>query len=171
MPAGLRLPPALYVPDYRLFLGGLSGSLLSARMVDVALGWQVYAIHERALDLGLLGLVEFLPLPLLALPAGQLADRFPRRIIYAVSTSLYAVVSATLIAVSLGGANQLWPFLLLGAANGCAGAIGNPASRSLPPMLVEPRLLAGAFAVRTSVAQIAFVVGPATGGFLFAARP
>ena len=54
-------------------------------MIAVAVGWQVYAIHKNPLDLGLIGLAEFIPLPLLALPAGHLADRVPRRLIAAIS--------------------------------------------------------------------------------------
>ena len=52
-------------------------------MATVAIGWQVYEVRENPLDLGLVGLAEFLPLPLLALPAGHLADRVPRAAIYA----------------------------------------------------------------------------------------
>ena len=52
-------------------------------MLAVAIGWQVYAIHHNPLDLGLVGLMEFLPLPILALPAGQIADRLPRRAVTA----------------------------------------------------------------------------------------
>ena len=57
-------------------------------MATVAVGWQVYSVRGNPLDLGLVGLAEFLPLPLLALPAGQLADRVSRRAIYAVAVSL-----------------------------------------------------------------------------------
>ena len=57
-------------------------------MATVAIGWQVYAVRGNPLDLGLVGLAEFLPLPLLALPAGQLADRVPRRAIYAFAVSI-----------------------------------------------------------------------------------
>ena len=54
-------------------------------MIVVAIGWQVYSIHHNPLDLGLVGLAEFLPLPILALPAGQLADRMSRRTVAAVA--------------------------------------------------------------------------------------
>ena len=54
---------------------------VSLQMVEVAIGWEVYALHRSALDLGWIGLAEFLPLFFLALPAGQLADRAPRRLI------------------------------------------------------------------------------------------
>ena len=59
---------------------------LGAQMAAVAVGWQVFEIHHSPLDLGLIGLAEFAPLPLLALPAGHLADRFPRRLLFAGAT-------------------------------------------------------------------------------------
>lgn len=82
-------------------------------MVDVAVGWQVYAIHKRPLDLGLIGLAEFVPLPLLALPAGHLSDRFPRRRIAVVAATLHVCIVALLLVVTIRGAHALWPFLVL----------------------------------------------------------
>jgi MFS family permease len=140
-------------------------------MVAVAVGWQVYAIHHSALDLGLIGLFEFLPLPILALPAGHLADRFSRRSVFAASLALAVAVTVGLLVVSLTDSDVLWPFLVLAAATGIATALGTPAARALPPMLVPPDLLASAMALRSIAAQIGFVVGPAIGGLLFAVRP
>ena len=57
-------------------------------MIAVAIGWQVFSINHSAFDLGLIGLCEFLPLLLLALPAGQLADRLPRRLVFATALAL-----------------------------------------------------------------------------------
>ena len=71
-------------------------------MVAVAVGWQVYAIHRSAFDLGLIGLAEFVPLPLLALPAGQIADRLPRVRLFAVSIVFEAVVAGLLLLVTIG---------------------------------------------------------------------
>jgi predicted MFS family arabinose efflux permease len=139
-------------------------------MVAVAVGWQVYAIHRHALDLGLIGLLEFAPLPLLALPAGQLADRFPRRLLYAASIGLTGAIAAGLLVVTLSGASELWPFLLLAGAAGVAAALGNPASRSLPPMLVPVDLLHDAITIRSLGFQVATIGGPAIGGLLFAVR-
>src|SRR6266545_5005616 len=100
---------------------------LAEQMVAVAVGWQVYAIHRNPLDLGLIGLAEFVPLPLLALPAGQLADRVPRRLIAALSLVMMAVVASLLLVVTLAGARVVWPFYALAAATGVASAIGWPA--------------------------------------------
>ena len=65
--------------DFALFWVSLVAEAFALQMAFVAIGWQVYSVRENPLDLGLVGLAEFLPLLLLALPAGQLADRVPRR--------------------------------------------------------------------------------------------
>src|SRR4051812_37029195 len=144
---------------------------LANQMVVVAVGWQVYDIHQDPLDLGLVGLAEFVPLPLLALPAGQLADRMPRRIVFAASIGLSAIVTALLLVVTVAGASELWPFLVLAVATGVASALGSPAGRALPPELVPAEVLASAMAVRSTGMQAAVVIGPAFGGLLFAIQP
>jgi MFS family permease len=165
-----RLPPPLRLRDFRLLVAAVLGMGLAQQMVDVAIGWQVYAIHRHALDLGLIGLAEFLPLPLLALPAGHVADRLSRRLVFVSSLILNTAVAAALIVVTLAGASRLWPFIALAATNGVAAAIGNPAARALPPALVPPELLSSAIALRSIATRVGAIVGPAIGGFLFAAR-
>ena len=140
-------------------------------MVVVAVGWQVYSINESALDLAWIGLAEFIPLPLLALPAGQIADRFSRKRVMALSFVLDAVVTGLLLAVTVSGANELWPFLLLAFVSGVSVAVGSPASRALPPTLVSVDLLASAVAYRSIAFQSATIAGPAIGGLLFALKP
>ena len=140
-------------------------------MIVVAIGWQVYAIHENPLDLGLVGLAEFLPLLILALPAGQIADRFPRRIVVAVGLVLQALIAALLVLITLNGANELWPFLTIGAIAGAASALTYPAGRALTPEIVPTELLAGAIALRSVANQIGIIVGPAVGGVIFYLEP
>jgi MFS family permease len=144
---------------------------LGSQMAAVAVGWQVYDIHRSAFDLGLIGLAEFVPLPLLALPAGHLADRFPRRFVFAGALVLNVAVMSLLVVVTRSGATRLWPFIALAAATGVASAIANPAAKALPPMLVPSEILPGALALRTMAMQIATVAGPALGGFLFVVKP
>ena len=140
-------------------------------MVQVAIGWQVYALHESAFDLGLIGLVEFVPLLALALPAGHLADRFSRRNLMAISLALEGLTTSLLIVVSLAGARTLWPFLALAAAIGAAAALGAPPQRALPASLIPVELLASTMALRSVAGQTAVVAGPALGGLLFALSP
>ena len=166
-----RLPPVLGERDYTRLLASAITYGLGREMVFVAVGWQVYDISRNPLHLGLVGLAEFLPLPLLALPAGALADRLPRKLVYLASLLADAAITTLLIAVSLSGARSLWPFLALSFASGCSAAIGNPAIRSMWPSLVPLNLLTSALALRSTVSQGTVVVGPAIGGLLFAASP
>ena len=167
----MRIPPVLRRRSYARLFVALLAMGLGSQMVAVAVGWQVYAIHRSALDLGLIGLLEFVPLPLLALPAGHLADRFSRRTIFAASLALNVAVTLGLLVVSLTASHLLWPFLVLAAATGVATALGTPAARALPPMLVPLDLIESAMALRSIAFQVGFAVGPAIGGLLFAARP
>src|ERR1700748_3405670 len=105
-------------------------------MAQVGIGWQVYSIHHRAFDLGLIGLAEFVPVPLLALPAGSLADRVPRIPLVVALGLADAAVAGLLLVVTLHGADQLWQFVALAALTGSLAAIGNPAARSLTPEIV-----------------------------------
>ena len=137
-------------------------------MSFVAIGWQVYAVHSNPLDLGLVGLAMFIPLPLLALPAGHLADRFPRRTLLAIATALDVAVMVGLLFVTRAGAASTWPFFVLAFGTGVASALGAPASRALTPSLVPREILVRALALRSIVFQASVIIGPAIGGLLFA---
>lgn len=166
-----RLPPALRLPAFAwLWTASLTNGVAS-QMVAVAIGWQVYAIHRNPLDLGLVGLAEFLPLPVLALPAGQLADRVSRRLVAAGAGAIQTVIAALLLAITLAEPRTLWPFLAVGALAGVASALGTPATRALTPELVPAELLPGALALRSIAGQIGIVAGPALGGVVFAVEP
>ena len=101
-----RLPPALHRRDYTLLWITTLVTGFGSQMVAVAVGWQVYAIHRDPLDLGLIGLMEFIPLPLLALPAGQLADRVSRRLVIVGALAVEIVTTSLLLVVSLEGARR-----------------------------------------------------------------
>ena len=166
-----RLPPVLRESDYTRLLGSSIAYGFGREMVFVAVGWQVYAISRNPFHLGLIGLAEFLPLLLLALPAGALSDRLSRKLVYLGSLLVDAVITGLLLLVSLSGAQSLWPFLALSFASGCSAAVGNPAIRSMWPTLVPVELLTRALALRSTVFQGTVVAGPAVGGLLFAIDP
>ena len=167
----LAPPPALLHTDFRRLWTSILCSGLAMQMAQVAIGWQVYSIHHHAFDLGLIGLAEFVPVPLLALPAGHLADRLPRVGLVIVTRLGDAAVAGRLLVVTLRGANELWQFVALAALTGTISALGSPAQRSLVPELVPTDLLTGAVALRSIAGQVATIGGPALGGFLFAVRP
>lgn len=157
--------------DFSLYLVSNVARMAAGQIVAVAVGWQVYAVHRHPFDLGLVGLAEFVPLPLLALPAGQLADRLSRRLVLAASLAISVVVAGLLLVVTVFGAHAVWPFLALAALGGAATALGMPAGRALPPELVAEEELGAAFALRSTSSQAGAVVGPALGGLLYAVRP
>jgi hypothetical protein len=107
----------------------------------------------------------------LALPAGQLADRVPRRLIFAFSLLLAAAVGVALALVSAAGVTAVAPFLALALAAGTAMAIGSPAARALPVTLVPSELVVSAMTLRSAAVQGGQVVGPALGGVLYAISP
>jgi predicted MFS family arabinose efflux permease len=166
-----RLPLALQQRDFAFLWTSALSNGLASQMLAVAIGWQVYAIHRDPLDLGLIGLAEFLPLPLLALPAGHLADRMSRRVVTAASLVVDVAIAAALVAITLAGAHALGPFLAVGALAGVASVVGSPATRALTPELVPVDLLPGALALRSVASQIGIVAGPALGGVIFAIEP
>jgi predicted MFS family arabinose efflux permease len=143
----------------------------ATQMIVVAIGWQVYTIRHRPLDLGLVGLAEFLPLPLLALPAGQLADRVSRRTVAVFASGIQVFIVFVLLVITAAGPHSIWPFLGVGLLNGVASAVGTPAQRALTPELVPTDLLQGAIALRSVAGQIGVVAGPALGGVIFAIEP
>jgi transmembrane secretion effector len=137
-------------------------------MIAVAVGWQVFEIHKDPLDLGLIGLAEFVPLLVLALPAGHLADLLPRGMIAALALTLMVAVSIALLIVTVADPGVVWPYFLLAALSGVAAAAGWPAYQALTPEVVPPDVLPGAVALRSVASQIAVIAGPAVGGLVFA---
>ena len=138
---------------------------------SVSVGWQVYDLTHSPLALGIVGLVEFVPMFLLALPAGELADRFDPRRIITLSSLLEALSSGLLLVFVLTDRTSVWPLyaviLLYGTARGFSG----PATRSLLPFLVPPEKLPESLAWGSSITQLAIIAGPALGGFAYALGP
>ena len=157
--------------DFSLYVVVVLAMNLAEQMIAVAIGWQVYSIHHRAFDLGLIGLLEFAPVFLLAIPAGTLVDRVSRRLVLGLSSMLLVAIAAALVIVSAGGAHALWPFLTLALGIGVATALSFPAQRAIAPGLVARELLPNALAIRSVAGQSANVAGPALGGLLFAIAP
>ena len=166
-----RFGPALQERDFRLWWFALLGMGISLQMLEVAIGWEVYAQHRSVLDLGWIGLAEFAPMLVLALPAGQLADRLPRRLIFAGALLLGAAVGAGLALLSASGAAALVPYLLFAVGAGASMALASPAARAMPPTLVGAELLPSAMTLRSIAAQGGMVIGPALGGLLYGRSP
>jgi MFS family permease len=163
---------ALRYRDYRLFVGGWVASVIGAQIQDVAIGWEIFKrlgsdVSKGSWALGWVGGVQALPIILLALPAGQLADRVDRRKIILYSALLAALSSFGLALVSFGNGGIGWLYVLLGLG-AIAKAIGWPARSALLPQTVPAEVFSNAATWNSSAFQIASVVGPALGGLLVA---
>ena len=168
MSACARLGPALGDREFRLWWLTSVAMNVGLQMIDVAIGWQVYAQHRSTLDLGLIGLAEFLPMFLLVLPAGHLADHRPRRSVLAASLGVACAIAGGLAVLSARHDGALVPYLLLALGAGTAMAFEGAASVALAPALVRPELLRSAMTLRTVATRAAAVLGPALGGGLYA---
>ncbi|MBV9670782.1 MAG: MFS transporter [Acidobacteriales bacterium] len=154
--------------DYRWMQAGRLLSIVSAEMQSVAVAWQVYELTHRALDLGYVGLVQFLPGILLALAAGHVADRFNRRSVLLICYFGYAVVSGLLFwqsAVHLSNVRVIFGILLL---LGTIRAFSGPAASALMPQLVPAADFPNAVAWSSSIFMTATILGPAAGGLIYA---
>jgi len=143
-------------------------STLSYQMVGVAVGWQVYAITHSTFALGMVGLVQYVPLVMLMLVVGHAADRFNRKTIISICQAVNCVVVAALAVVTY--LHRMHPLgIFCGVAViGASRAFEAPSGQALVPTLVEDRLVPSAIAWSTSANQTATIVGPAAGGLLYA---
>jgi MFS family permease len=143
----------------------------AAQIQTVAVGWQVYDITRDPLDLGYVGLSQFLPALALVLVTGAVADRFKRRTIMAVCLGLEALCAAALLYFSAAGMKEVWLIFLILAGFGTARAFYGPAQQSLLPNIVPPELLPNAIALSSTGWQLSTLVGPVAGGLLYGISP
>ena len=154
---------ALRERDFRLFLIGHVTSVLGVQMQTVAVGWQLYEKTGSALALGMVGMVQFLPMLGLALPAGHAADRFDRRRVLMIASLVAALSSIGLMTAStLGGSAKLIYLCLF--VSGVARAFQGPARASMMPLLVPRSIFSNAVTWTVSGFELASLAGPALGG-------
>ena len=140
-------------------------------MQSVAIGWQVYDLTHRPLDLGFVGLAQFLPGLGLALIAGYVVDRYDRRLVLALCTGLEAVCSVLMLVLTLSGNTNVIPIFGVLILFGIARAFVFPAGVALMPNLVPARHYVNAAAWSSSAWQSATIAGPAVGGMLYVFGP
>jgi MFS family permease len=157
--------------DLRFFITGGFLSTLSAQMQSVAVGWQVYDLTSDPISLGYVGLSVFLPMAILMLPAGDLADRVDRRLIVIFSYIGQALCAGLFLGLTLAGTTDTWPFYVILALFGVSRAFVRPASQSFLPALAPPEKFATAVAWLSSAHQTATILGPALGGILYVFGP
>ena len=157
-------------PSFAFLLCSRVLANMGFHMLGVAVGWQLYALTGSALDLGLVGLAQFLPIVLLTLLVGQVADRCDRRLIAVVCQLVEAAAALALVAATVTGRQSNTTILAIVALIGAARAFESPATTLVSDVVPRP-LIARAMAWLVSANQTAQIVGPALGGFLSARSP
>ena len=164
----IDISPLRESPAYRALWIGQIISLMGTQMRYVAVAYQVYVITGSTVAVGLIGLVEVIPLIIFSILGGAIADRHDRRSLIARAQVGSLIVAAALGAISFGDApSLLWIYLLTGVASAVNG-IDRPARTAMVPQLVPPGTLSAAMALRQVVFQVTQIVGPAVGGLMLA---
>ncbi|HEX2668975.1 MAG TPA: MFS transporter [Gammaproteobacteria bacterium] len=161
--------PLFQHPGFREYWCSRLASMFAFQMLSVAVGWQIYDLTHRALDLGVIGLVQFIPSFVLALPAGHVADRFDRRRIVFLCQAVEGIATVFLAVGSVLHWFDETAILALVFLVGCARAFEFPTMQALLPSLVPTAILSRAMAAGSSASMTAMIVGPALGGFLYVA--
>lgn len=172
-------PPSPFAfPAFRAFFVAKLGSTLAQIMMVVVIGWQVYdlarntlPIREAAFLLGLVGLAQFLPVFLLSLVVGVIADRLDRRVIARFAIGLELLCAAALAWLAASGSTLLWPLFAVAVTLGVARAFAAPSLSALAPNLVPPAVLPTAIAWNSIGWQTGAVLGPVVGGLAYDLGP
>ncbi len=156
---------ALRFQDFRLLLAGRFITTLGNQMLSVAIGWELWLRTHNAFALGLIGLVQVVPVILLSLPAGHVADHYNRKRIVLITQILLAICSLGLAILSfIQGSLFLVYLCLLGI--GIARAFNDPASSTLLPQTIPPNMFTSAAMWSSSSWQLASIIGPALAGLI-----
>src|SRR3954451_20620305 len=159
---------AFTYPDFTIYQAARFFIVAALEMQSVAVGWQVYEITRKPLDLGLIGLAQFLPGMLLFLVSGHVADRFDRRKVVTLCYCGFAVSSGLLWAITWRGSRSVSLIYAAVVLVGVVRAFNGPVSRALLPQLVPEEHFPNAVAWNASIFQAATILGPSIGGFLYA---
>jgi MFS family permease len=155
-------------PDFVLYQLARFLIIVSLEMQSVAVAWQVYEITKRPLDLGLVGLAQFLPGFILFLPAGHAADLLDRRKVLLSCYAGFAVCSFLLLGVTWKAPSSVYLIYAVLVLLGSIRALNWPSSRALLPQIVPEEHFANAVAWNSSTSQAGMITGPMFGGMIYA---
>src|ERR1700726_4645000 len=157
--------------SFLLFLLSRSFSRFSSQIGAVAIGWQIYDLTGSAFDLGMVGLVQFLPTALLVFVAGHAADRYERKRVAQICQLAEALTALFLAWGAYAGWLTVVQIFIATAVLGTAGAFESPTMAAILPLIVPREAMQRATAVSSGVAQLATITGPALGGLAYAVSP
>jgi len=158
-------------PSVRWFLVAGAVATTGSMLMITALFKQAYDLTGNTLDIGIIGLAQFVPALLLVLVSGTVADRFDRRRVAAIAYGFESLLVLTLVLYTMNDGGEVWPLFLIALGIGTADAMLAPAIRSLPPLVAPPGMLPRVVALFSATWTAAAIVGPALGGFLYSIDP
>jgi MFS family permease len=162
---------AFHYPAYLKYFISRVGHSFALQIVSTAIGWQVYAVTHQPIYLAYIGLAVFLPVLLLVLPSGYVADHYDRRMVSAGCFALEALAALGLVIFSLGTQTLVWPVFAYLSLLGVASAFGNPAASAIVPNLVSKEALPHAISLNSVAWQTSSITGPVIGGLLYGFGP
>ncbi len=155
--------------NYRLFFGGQLVSLVGTWMQSVAQGWLVLTLTNSPLDLGIVAAVQFVPVLVLGLFGGVIADAFPKKRTLLAAQTLMMVLAFVLAGLTLTGVVEVWMIVVLALLLGCANAVDMPVRQAFVIEMVGREDVANAVALNSAMFNTARIVGPAIAGLTIAA--
>jgi MFS family permease len=164
-------PKLLRLPSFLRFWSARTCSTIAFQVTAVVVGWQVFTLTNSTFELGLVGLMQFLPMLVFTLPAGHVADRYDRRTVIRLCQTAEALAAAGLAVGSYGGWLGVHGIFAAVAVIGAARTFESPTVSALLPGVVPVSLLSSALALSASAIQTATIVGPALGGLLYLSGP
>lgn len=159
---------AFTYPNFALYQFARLFTVMATEMQSVAVGWQVFEITKRPLDLGYVGLAQFLPMILLFLVAGHAADRFNRRNIVTLCYAGLALSSTLLLLLTLRGSHSVHAIYAVLVLVGVVRSFNGAAGQAMVPQLVPEEHFPNAVAWAQTVFNTAVIIGPALGGLIYA---
>jgi MFS family permease len=158
-------------PPFAFFFGANTLSRFSFQIGAVALGWQVYALTHSAFDLGLVGLVEFIPAALLTFAAGHAADHYPRQRVAQISMTIKGLTALLLAFGSFAGWLTITEIFAAAAVLGAANAFERPALQAILTGVTPTGMLQKGASITSGAQQVATICAPALGGLAYAVAP
>lgn len=163
-----RVPKAVTIPNFRIFFAGSVISVPGTWMQMTAQAWLVLDLTGSPLSLAIVTSLQFLPVMLLSLIGGALADRFPRQRLMTITQSLGATQAAALGLLCLTGTINIWHIYMLAMTLGVINALDAPLRQAFISELVPPAYLPNAIAMGSLAMNLGRIIGPALGGLVIA---